>query len=111
MATPINWHEGLIAQRLIARLHTGNVERQTRTAIPADYWVYVGRDRWAVDAITALNLIREIAVEESVGFRAVDARNGEQMGAYLDTDERAPNVTEVLEMAFAARAAGRRVAA
>lgn len=102
----INWHLSPVAQRIIARLDTANTELVRRVSIPADYFVLRGTDRFAVEAITALELIREVSIDEAVGFSFAEAntdKDNARRAAYLDATERAPEVTQVLEAAFADR--------
>ena len=104
--TPINWHTTPVAQRIIARLHGGNTELRRRVFIPADYYVIAGTDRFAVEAVTALELIREVSIDEAVGYAFADTDSDKTLTrrvAYLAAMERAPEVTTVLEDAFAER--------
>ena len=101
------WHRNPIAQRIIARLDRSNVERTTRIAIPADYWVYTGKDRWSSEALIALDYIRTAAVELEVGYAFQETDSDTTLTrrvAYLKADDRAPAVSQVLEEAFAERA-------
>lgn len=100
------WHRDPIAQRIIARLDRSNVERTTRIAIPADYWVYTGKDRWSSEALIALEYIRTAAIEEDLGYAFEETnvdRTMARRAAYLVAMERAPEVSHVLDEAFAER--------
>lgn len=104
---PINWHQSPIAQRIIARLDRGNVERTTRIAIPADIWVYTGKDRWSSEALLALEYIRTASIELELGYAFEETNTDETLTrrvAYLDAMDRAPEVSQVLEADFADRA-------
>lgn len=104
---PINWHQSPIARRIIARLDRGNVERTTRIAIPADIWVYTGKDRWSSEALLALEYIRTASIELELGYAFEETNTDETLTrrvAYLDAMDRAPEVSQVLEAAFAERA-------
>jgi len=102
----INWHRNPVAQRIIARLHTGNTEWQTRVSIPCDYRVLVGTTQQACDAITALEAIREVSIDEALGYAFTDTNTDKTLTrrvAYLQAMDRAPEVTTVLDEAFADR--------
>jgi hypothetical protein len=106
--TPINWHESPIAQRLIARLTPENTERSKRISIPADFYERTGKDRWASEVLLALFYIREASIDEAVGYSFADTDTDKTLTrrvAYLQAMERAPEVTQVVEDAFAARRA------
>lgn len=106
MPTPINWHHSPIAQRIIARLNPANTELVRRVSIPADYFVLRGTDRFAIEALTALELIREVSIDEALGYSFAEANtdaDNARRAAYLDAMDRAPEVTQVLEDAFSDR--------
>ena len=106
MATPINWHHSPIAQRILAKLHAGNVERRDHVGIPADFWTYGGADRWAEEAITALTCVRQASIEIELGYAFSDTDTDKTLTrrvAYLKADERTPSVTQAIIEAFAAR--------
>jgi hypothetical protein len=110
MATPINWHHSPIAQRILAKLHAGNVERRDHVGIPADFWTYGGADRWAEEAITALTCVRQASIEIELGYAFSDTDTDKTLTrrvAYLAAMERAPEVTQVVEWAFADRRASK----
>lgn len=106
ISTPINWHLSPIAQRIIARLDESNTHSARRVSIPADFYERAGNDRFAIDAITALDLIREVSIDEAVGYSFYDVcqrHNWDEAKAkaWQAAADRAPNVTQVLEEAFA----------
>lgn len=108
MSTPINWHLTPIAQRIIARLDERNTHLARRVSIPADFFERVGNDRFSIDAITALDLIREVSIDEAVGYSFYDvcrrpSYDEAKCHAWQAAADRAPTVTQVLNEAFADR--------
>lgn len=109
--TVTNWHHHPLAQRLLAKLHVGNVERRDHVGIPADFWTYAGTDRFASEAILALEYFREASIDEAVGYAFADVSqhhnwDHDKAHAWNRASMAAPSVTQAIAEAFASRVRG-----
>lgn len=91
----IDWHLEPRSKRLIAKLK-GRVEQVRQIAVPCDYFIFVGVDRAAQRTLKALEARRTRAVERVAGGAFTELNAAGRGLAYLNTEDQAPSVYEVL---------------
>lgn len=92
----INWQQERRTRQLIAKLDRTRVERVKRIAVPCDFHAFVGVDRAAQRTLAAIEARRTRAVERHVGGTFAELNAVGRGWDYLNADELARNVHDVL---------------
>lgn len=92
----LTWHTPPEARALLAKLTHDNVELRKQYGIPNDYFEYVAKTDFGQRVLTALDMLRLIAIEASAGgtFEECEAR-GDALD-YIALLEEAPNLYDAI---------------